>query len=100
MWMIRIDELVYLIHEDIFLYHKMKGFDNKFLEVSRNETKNKMMEGFNELMYLMHVSSLLSVLSWEFIEKFPKVSRKEEKEKMMDRFNGSNQTQRSIVMIN
>ena len=47
-WMLRIDELAYLMHELSLLCNLRQGFDEKFLEVSRNEYKDKMMDRFVE----------------------------------------------------
>lgn len=46
-WMIRIDELAYLMHELSLLSDQRKVFKEKFLEVSRKE-KDKMMIRFVE----------------------------------------------------
>lgn len=46
--MIRIDELMYLIHELIVLSDQRQGFKEFFLEVSRKVKKDKMMDKFNE----------------------------------------------------
>ena len=48
MWMTRIDELEYLMHEESLLYNQRQGFDHSFLEVSRKKKEKKMMEGFDE----------------------------------------------------
>ena len=46
--MIRIDEMMYLMHELSLLSNQRQGFKVKFLEVSRKEKKDKMMDKFNE----------------------------------------------------
>ena len=45
MWMIRIDELVYLMHEESLFYNQRQGFEQKFLEVLRKQGEDIIMEG-------------------------------------------------------
>lgn len=41
MWKIKIGEMVYLIHEEIFLRDQRKGFDQKFLKDERKHNDGR-----------------------------------------------------------